>query len=684
MGYASEADQTMNIHGSRGPARASDALAQGAVRGMIASLKDSDPGVRGAAATSLGRLGPSARLAVPVLARLLSDRDVSVHSPRGAAADALGKIGGAARGVTPTLARMLGDPLFGDRAAEALRQIGASRRGIVSRLQRMLRSPTSYLRQRAAVALGGVGPTAIPMLAQALRDPEHLVRTHAAKSLAMIGPSAARALIEALGEDEGAEVREEAALALGELTTEPAVLLALRTSLLHDTSPSVRAAAARALTGSPTIAQSCADVLAEALEKESHWHPATAIAEALGEIEPSQKTVSALASALSLESDATFARLAAARALEGIGSPARPSCGDLTRTLQDKSWAVRIAAARALASVGGEARTAIEVLVKALALEGKQTLEREDAVQAFGRLGPGREEATPILIEILRRGPHLPLNRAAAASALAYMPPTDTVVSALEESLEDDEELVRERAARSLGALGPAARRSVPSLARHLSRDYPAVQEAAAWALGKIGPEAEDAIPALLEAHRTGAGREWNLGEIATVALGGVWPAARHEVVATLSAALRGHLCTAAAEALSRIGAREEGVVSALIAAMEHWGNVNSPTAVDALAMIGDDAVPSLLEALVSGSPGTRAPAAEALGKIGSATDDVIRALSRSLTDDNSFVRQESATALGSCLVRRVPQSQACACLPSGGVRCRKPWKQRRPQEGAE
>jgi len=56
-----------------------------------------------------------------------------------------------------------------------------------------LKSPQPLVRQNAALALGEVGPeakAAVPALAEALRDPEWVVRRQAAVALGRLGPDA--------------------------------------------------------------------------------------------------------------------------------------------------------------------------------------------------------------------------------------------------------------------------------------------------------------------------------------------------------------------------------------------------------------------------------------------------------------------------------------------------------------
>ncbi|MBN9122050.1 MAG: HEAT repeat domain-containing protein [Planctomycetes bacterium] len=88
---------------------------------LLKLMKDVVGTTRAASATAAGRLGASAKDAVPQLRRLLDDREVEV---RVAAADALGQIGPAARPAMAKLNELLADPSVKLAAQRALDKIG--------------------------------------------------------------------------------------------------------------------------------------------------------------------------------------------------------------------------------------------------------------------------------------------------------------------------------------------------------------------------------------------------------------------------------------------------------------------------------------------------------------------------------------------------------------------------------
>ncbi|HEV3339587.1 MAG TPA: HEAT repeat domain-containing protein [Pirellulales bacterium] len=79
--------------------------------------------------------------------------------------------------------------------------------------------------------------------------------------------------------------------------------------------------------------------------------------------------------------------------------------------------------------------------------------------------------------------------------------------------------------------------------------------------------------------------------------------------------------------------------------AFRAWGV--QETATDALARIGDAAVPALIETLEDPDDEVRAQAAQALARMGATAAPAVDALVRALNDPNEEVRRGAARALG-------------------------------------
>ncbi len=210
----------------------------------------------------------------------------------------------------------------------------------VPRLIEALKDDDGYVRSRAAIALGHIGPAAeaaAPALIAALKDDDRFVRSSAASALGRIGPAAEAvpALIEALRDDDG-YVRSSAADALG--IVGPA-------------------------------AEAAVPVLIEALKDDNSWFRNSA-ASALGRIGPAaEAAVPALIEALRYDDAALGGN--ATDALERIGPAAEAAVPALIEALRYDDSRVRRRAADALqvianGSLGARDFAAIPYLQRAL------------------------------------------------------------------------------------------------------------------------------------------------------------------------------------------------------------------------------------------------------------------------------------------------------------------------------
>lgn len=279
------------------------------VSALIPLINDSDPYVRRVAIESLGKLGPQARPAVPVLVQALQLLDQSAPGVDIAVPDAyengygridchvsLIRILGISRPHVAAIASILEDrdPDVRVAAATALGDLGISARVASPQLQNSLHDSSAQVRINSADALGKIGdssPAVIAALIHVLQtDEEKYARWAAAGSLGYIGPKAKATIpalkantipvlqsdisqdegvgggwvvLEALGEIGGADVmpylaraldspndftRQRAVVQLGNLgSLSRSTLPALR-KRLTDSQPYVRQAAAEAIT----------------------------------------------------------------------------------------------------------------------------------------------------------------------------------------------------------------------------------------------------------------------------------------------------------------------------------------------------------------------------------------------------------------------------------------------------
>ncbi len=220
--------------GNLGDPRAVEAL-------MRALRSDSDAGVRAMAAWALGEIEDPR--AVPALGEALR-RDQDAHV-REMAAWALGEIEDP-QGVEPLRAALRdASPEVRVKAVWALGQIEDA--AAVPALAEALRDANPEIRQMAAWALGEIeDPSAVNALVGSLQDSDAEVRSTAAWAIGEIQPAAAPPALIAAAGDANADVRSHVAWALGEIE-DPAAVPALR-RLIHDSSAEVRKDAIWALT----------------------------------------------------------------------------------------------------------------------------------------------------------------------------------------------------------------------------------------------------------------------------------------------------------------------------------------------------------------------------------------------------------------------------------------------------
>lgn len=151
----------------------------------------------------------------------------------------------------PSLVAALRDPdaATRERAATALGRIGPPARAAIEPLIATFVDDDLYLRGAAAVALGQIGRDAVPALIRAIGDADEQVRWSAAIALGRLGPQARAAvapLVRAMS-DSNDKVRWCAAVALGAIGPAAGDAIPVVTEALHDRDEAVRRGANLAL-----------------------------------------------------------------------------------------------------------------------------------------------------------------------------------------------------------------------------------------------------------------------------------------------------------------------------------------------------------------------------------------------------------------------------------------------------
>lgn len=304
---------------------------------------------------------------------------------------------------------------------------------------------------------------------------------------------------------------------------------------------------------------------------------------------------------------------------------------------------------------------------------------RRDAAQGLGELGPAAAPAIPELAKALATDPDPAVRHHSAWALGKIKDPSEAIIPALVDALDDEFWSVQHNAMLSLtwigkpavpalhavidksnelqsvnalqalggiegklsdaqvalvaafvssenprvatlavglaGVLGEQARLSVPGLIRLLDAEDPSMRRMAIKSLGSMGGPAEAAIPKLIEVLK-GDKDYWNKVE--------------------------------AALALGSLAKTHPEAVQALIAALNDKKNRVRSYATDALGMIGAPAVVPLKQILDSGDARTRRYAIQALGAMKAEAKDAIDPLIACLDDPDESIRSAAAYSLGS------------------------------------
>ncbi len=228
---------------------------------------------------------------------------------------------------------------------------------------------------------------------------------------------------------------------------------------------------------------------------------------------------------------------------------------------------------------------------------------------------------------------------------------------------------VRRDAALRLSQMGPAAKPAVAALVKAMDDQDRQVGENALDALAQIGPDAREAIPGLIDAldgRKVRGGRNQSRQQSllrAAFALTRIGP----EAIPPLIKALSGDdffLRIGAAKALGGMGPSAKEAVPALIANFRHSSPEMQTEAMDALSLIGADAVPKLQEALGNDDARMRQGAAIALGEIGKPAKDAGAKLAEVAANDQDLGVRNAA--LGAVVKVGVDPAQTLPLLEKG------------------
>jgi HEAT repeat protein len=306
---------------------------------------------------TIGKFGPAAAQAAPVLLEILQDADmISVQT---SAIIALGEIGPDAADAIPALMELTSDPFVGSDAAAALGKIGPANPEVLSFLIEKAKSKTSSLTGMTGLAEMTPSADIVKALIEIYKDKAAAAykRSQAIDmlgSMAATSPEALQAIISA-GTDSDPGVAAAALAALGKLGPLSPDILPVIKKALSRSDDSVQMTAANAL-GSfgPEAVESIPTLIAMIKSPKQISLARLGAISALGRLgQASPEVISTLAGALKTAPDE------AALALEQLGPAARPAIPDLIQALHEENvnpddYGYHLPFVRALVAVTGE------------------------------------------------------------------------------------------------------------------------------------------------------------------------------------------------------------------------------------------------------------------------------------------------------------------------------------------
>jgi HEAT repeat protein len=385
-------------------------------------------------------------------------------------------------------------------------------------------------------------------------------------------------------------------------------------------------------------------------------------------LQANETTVAALVAGLASSDEA--AKLHAVSELGARGPNAAEAVGPLTKLLTDDSAKVRAHAADALGKIGEPARSAVPDLIK-LVKDSDQTVRRQ-AVKAIIRIHPGPKVTVPLAVGLLKDVD--PAVRMNVLSAIAEAGPK--AVPALIEALNDDKAAYW--ACLVLREIGPAAKDAVPALIEKLKDSDAEIRREVILTLAAMGDEAVSAVPhicAALGDKETCTAATYALGRIGQIpercdatiranvksddkllSTTSLWALARihpedkelrRETTVQLIAMLREadpFVRAAAARALAELPPAPEITIPIWEKELQNADATTVQYALDALARLGSQGVPRLVDALRHEK--LRANVVAVLEQIGPDAAAATPALTALIGDKDDRVSHEAVLAL--------------------------------------
>jgi HEAT repeat protein len=302
----------------------------------------------------------------------------------------------------------------------------------------------------------------------------------------------------------------------------------------------------------------------------------------------------------------------------GAGAPAISAA--LTPLLKDRDLFVRVVAAEALWETGRDA-DALAAMKKVM--RDGEPRARTRAVQALGEAGPAAKDVAPELTALLKEtepDTQVVIARAQERIRSADVPGLAEAMMRAQAEAEMSGDYRAHRAMyKVFEALGKDA---APPLIEAMKSGRPQRQKSTALAVAALGREGRAAVPALTGLLNV---RQLNTHRTAAEVLGGLGPDAEPAILNLMDLLDDEDPETAWVAAVALGGVGRPALQPLLIRLRSK--KAKNDLATVALAKLGKDAVPSLLDALKSDDPALRLRAALALGGMASPPREALSAV---------------------------------------------------------
>jgi HEAT repeat protein len=353
------------------------AIGEPAIPHLVPWLKGENRDQQNLAVQILKEMGVSALPAIPHLIPLLQDRPNSNIVTTAAPSDYYQKSG----------------------VMEILVNIGSP---AIPSLLPSLKDPNVGVRRYIAEALGKIGANTIPSLIPLLKSSDQREQIGALIALQQMESAAQPAISEILPllENTNPVMRSHAAYTLGLIGKPAKVAIPSLTKLLNDSKAGVRQSAIWAIGNIGVSLESITPSITALLTDPRSSRLRLAATQALGNLEPSERSITLLK--LQLQDRNLHVRERAAQILGKMGKSDQSVIPALIATLQkDPRANVRSAAANALGELGGSPQIIVPALSRGL--KDEYTEVRDVSTIALGNLGESARSAIPDLIAFLKQ-----------------------------------------------------------------------------------------------------------------------------------------------------------------------------------------------------------------------------------------------------------------------------------------